>query len=154
MTFSGHIAVGGIVLQVTHNFLLVAVLCLAFHFLTDAIPHVEIRPWKKSSLFARSLMTADILFTGILVFSLYRFTNSYIVASVAIIFSLLPDLTDIVARRYSKPFRSLHLYMHSWPQPPIEPIDWNKTLTGNTPKWIKVSMQFVLIISSLFLTFH
>lgn len=150
MTFSGHLAVTSVVLTVTDNPVVVLPVVLGLHFLTDAIPHAEWPPFKKASLTARWLIFLDAVATVALVWLLYvRLPYNPWLITVVIIAGLLPDLTDSLAHRFSPRMVYFHDYFHSWPQKPIQPIQWGATVTGRVPTVVKVAVQAGIVLSGL-----
>lgn len=146
MTFSGHLAVGALVLTATTNPLLVVPLCFLLHLALDAVPHVEWCHPAKAGGVALSLMVADAVATASLLFlMLAAFPHVPLAVILAVVFSLLPDLTDSWARKYLHPFRRLHLATHTLPCWPDREIDWNRTLTGKTPTVLKILIQLFLV---------
>lgn len=145
MTFSGHIATTVLALRLTQNPWVLIPAALALHLAADAVPHAEWRPWRQSGALARLIMAGDFLATLLLAAgAFYRFSPLWLVAA-ALVAGLLPDLTDKAARRYCRPFRRLHVLVHSWPTGKTDSIDWNRTLTGRTPIWAKIAIQTALI---------
>lgn len=149
MTFSGHIAAAAVILTVTKDPLAVVTGCLVAHFVIDAIPHAELRPEADSSLLAKSIMTADALATVVLLWTMFQVLAAPIwLIITALLVSILPDLTDKLARRYFRPLRYFHELMHTWPLLPSSNVDWSKTVTGRTPTWVKVLTQTLLVIGA------
>ena len=154
MTFSGHISAVSWVLVATGNPYFAVPLCLASHFVIDAIPHAEWQPWKRASFTVKILMVADSLATVLLVWLLYtRLPVNDWVVSAALLVTLLPDLTDRFARKYVPAFRYIHEMMHTWPISPVGPIDWNATLTGKVSNLVKVLTQSGIVGLGFFLVF-
>lgn len=150
MTFSGHIATATFVLALTQQLAWVIVLCIVLHLLIDAIPHVELKNLAQSSNTEKALMSTDLLCTLSLIISLYsHFSHISWLITLAIVCSVLPDLTDSLAHRYCAPFRRLHKLMHTWPAPVTDIVNWDLTVTGRTPTWLKVLMQTVLVVGAL-----
>jgi len=146
MTFSGHISTAAVILTVTNDPLAVVAGCLVAHFVIDAIPHAEWRRKADSNLLAKTIMTADALATIILLGTMFLVLAAPIwLIITAVLVSILPDLTDKLARRYVRPLRYLHKLMHTWPLLPTSKVDWSKTVTGRTPTWVKVLTQFLLV---------
>lgn len=149
MTFSGHIAAAAVILTATKDPLAVVAGCLVAHFVVDAIPHAEWRPEASASRLAKSIMTADALATILILATIFLVVAVPVwLIITALLVSILPDLTDKLARRYFRPLRYFHELMHTWPLLPSSNVDWSKTVTGKTPTWVKILTQTLLVIGA------
>lgn len=147
MTISGHLAVASFVLAVTRNPWLVGPACLTFHYVADAVPHVEWQPWRQAAGHVKSLMAIDAVATLLISWRLYAaFPLEPSIVSLAILASVIPDLIDPVTRKQLPTLRRFHIFLHTWPQRPDEPIDWGRTVSGKTPNAVKVLMQLALVL--------
>ncbi len=123
MTFSGHIAVGSMTLQMTHNPLIAFVVCYLLHFLTDAIPHAEYFSFADRPRVRVAVIAIDTLLMLGLIAQLYLYYSpEYLLVSACVLGSIFPDLTDGLTKKFVPMIRKFHVAVHAWPESSKEPI--------------------------------
>lgn len=153
MTLSGHIAVSGLTLQLSHDPTTVVVANLLLHPLLDAIPHAEWStfrgPDQRRAMVTITVLDA-VLSVGLVILLVKSLPEvSFGLKVVAVVAGLWLDLLDPIARRFIRPLREFHEFCHSWPVWfGSRPIDWSQTATGHTPLWVKLCIQIALVLVS------
>jgi hypothetical protein len=149
MTFSGHAAVTVLTLSVVKDPTVLVASNFALHYATDAIPHAEFF-FLKSNIGKALTILIDTSITFLLIWlSLSHFSQGALVILLSFFAAFLPDFIDFLTRRFAKPIRHFHLFAHTWPVMPKEVINWEKTMTGKTPTWVKLGIQLLLILAAL-----
>ncbi|MDO8650381.1 MAG: hypothetical protein Q7K33_03700 [Candidatus Berkelbacteria bacterium] len=153
MTLAGHIAISGLVMQVIPDPVLMITTNVVLHPLLDSIPHAEWHTFvneHQSRTLAILFTLADVVFSVCYIWLLVThlpYTTGLIY--LGLFAGIWADLLELLVSRFWPGFVYWHRYTHSWPEKPTEPIDWSKSLTGRTPTWVKLSIQFILIVGPL-----
>lgn len=152
MTFSGHVAVTGVTLCYIKDPKLILLANLVAHPLLDAIPHAEWATFQETKWLMIAITVFDILVACGYIQQLFVHTQqpTFLILA-ALVAGMWMDILDPVFRVWCPPLRLLHLYTHTWPHPPVEHIEWSKTVTGTTPLWIKLVIQNLLVVGCYWL---
>lgn len=145
MTFAGHVAASSLVLTATHNPGLIIVSNLLLHPLLDSIPHAEWTSFPDSRYKMVLITVIDLLIAlGLIWLMLDRFSSGLVILS--ILFGLWLDIVDPLIGRWLPTLRHWHQSTHTWPLRADHHIDWQKTMTGRTPLWLKLIIQYGLVL--------
>lgn len=148
MTASGHIAVTGVTTQYLDNPIQLVTVNLALHLLLQMIPHAEWTTFvRRSKMKAIAITAVDFAVGGWYVWQLFIWLDKptwFILTGLLAGFWL--DILLVVMGWCWPGIKRLQVRTHSWPQPPTEPIDWSQTVTGQTPVWVKLIIQTLLVI--------
>ena len=156
MTLSGHIAVSGLTLQLSHDPTTVVVANLVLHPILDAIPHAEWStfrgPQERRKLIAITALDI-VLSIGFIILLVHALPDvSFGLKVTAVLTGLWLDLLDPLAQRFIRPLKDFHEFCHSWPVWfGSQPIDWSRTATGRTPLWLKLVIQLTIVTVSAIL---
>lgn len=146
MTFSGHVAVTGLTLQLTSDPITLITVNLALHPILDAIPHAEWSTFRGSRPKAIAITLFDLIVAGLYIWQLFvRLHQPAGLIVAALLAGVWLDILDPLAARCWPPLHRFHVFTHSWPEPPDKPINWSKTVTGKTPLWVKLVVQNLLV---------
>ncbi|TSC94242.1 MAG: hypothetical protein Athens101428_395 [Candidatus Berkelbacteria bacterium Athens1014_28] len=150
MTSSGHIATSAIIFHFTGDPYTVVAANLVAHPIVDAIPHAEWSTFKSSKTKMVVVTALDIAVSvGLMMIIFAKF--GWQLALLAIIAGMWIDVIDFLTLVRWKKFRFLHELFHTWPRSAVAPINWQETLTGRTPTWIKFAVQIVMVATGFYL---
>lgn len=146
MTFAGHLAATGIIVRFIPDPTAVVAVNLLIHPILDMVPHAEWTSFPENPKKALLITAVDV---GVALPYLYLFLTHLDkelgILLTAIGAGLWLDIVDPLFGRYWPSLRQFHQATHSWPLPPTPPVDWPRTLTGRTPLWLKLAVQFSLV---------
>lgn len=148
MTISTHLAISGAVLVTVPDPTLAIVVVVALHPLLDALPHAEITTFinqERREIWKAALLTAiDLLVAGYVIgrLSILPLAPTYLIGGLLAGFWM--DWLQPLVGRFWPGFVRAHVWIHSWPQSAVEPINWHQSFTGRVPTWIKLILQAAL----------
>ena len=147
MTVSGHVAVTGLTLQYTNDLRVVVAMNMALHLLLDMVPHAEWSTFREDMPKAVLITAVDLLVSGWYIVVLFqRLDKPWWFITTGIVSGLWLDILTPFSSQWFPALHRLHLWTHSWPLPPDDPIDWSKTITGPTPVWCKLLIQTLCVL--------
>lgn len=151
MTLSGHAAATILTLHYTHDPVILILMNIILHILLDAIPHAEWSTFQGSKLKMATYTLIDgVIGLWLIALAFSRVNISPWLISFAFIAGLWLDILDALTSKWLKKLRFYHQYLHTWPLPPINPVNWDKTVTGKVPTWAKIAFQLLLIALAVF----
>lgn len=158
MTLSTHLAISGAIMAGVGDPTLAIALNIGLHPVLDALPHAEwstfVNPRRREITKGATLTLIDLAAAAYVIWLLSHLAlpTSYLVAG--LLAGTWMDWLQPLVNKSWPAFTRWHVGTHSWPQPAIEPIDWDKSFTGRTPTWAKLILQIALTALAIWLIRH
>jgi len=147
VTFSGHVAITGLTLQLTRDPGILVGVNMALHPILDAIPHAEWSTFRDSRFKAVAITVFDFVIAGLYIWQLFiHLDRPAWLILLSVLSGIWMDVIHPIAARYWHRLHDFHVFTHSWPLWPDKSIDWSKTVTGKTPLWVKLVFQNLLVV--------